>query len=221
MPPISPERWRTLSPYLDEALEIEAAEQNAWLASISARRLMEPERLTRLVRGELDWIVMRSLEKDRNRRYGTAGDLAADVPPDHVLMVVESEKLIEYRCVVARGGRAGGDDDARTHVPHDVGELAATVDRYDRDRYGADAPGRELEDHDLEAVGQVHQHLVEGPDTLVDHRGSRRVDPVTELLKTQPLVAQVGEDVPGPSLRGLRGQPTDDVRHQASMGAKR
>ena len=37
MPPISPERWRALSPYLDEALEIEAAEQDAWLASISAR----------------------------------------------------------------------------------------------------------------------------------------------------------------------------------------
>ena len=37
MPPISPERWRTLSPYLDEALEIEAAKQAAWLASISAR----------------------------------------------------------------------------------------------------------------------------------------------------------------------------------------
>ena len=34
---ISPERWRVLSPYLDEALEIEAAEQAAWLASISAR----------------------------------------------------------------------------------------------------------------------------------------------------------------------------------------
>ena len=37
MPPISPDRWRTLSPYLDEALEIEAAEQAAWLASISQR----------------------------------------------------------------------------------------------------------------------------------------------------------------------------------------
>ena len=49
------------------------------LASISARRLMEPAGLTRLVRGELDWIVMKSLEKDRNRRYETASDLAADV----------------------------------------------------------------------------------------------------------------------------------------------
>jgi serine/threonine protein kinase/tetratricopeptide (TPR) repeat protein len=37
MPPISPDRWRALSPYLDEALEIEPAAQPAWLASISAR----------------------------------------------------------------------------------------------------------------------------------------------------------------------------------------
>jgi eukaryotic-like serine/threonine-protein kinase len=49
------------------------------LASISARRHMEPATLTRLVRGELDWIVMKCLEKDRNRRYETAGAFAADV----------------------------------------------------------------------------------------------------------------------------------------------
>jgi tRNA A-37 threonylcarbamoyl transferase component Bud32 len=38
------------------------------LASISAHRKTEPVRLARLVRGELDWIVMKSLEKDRSRR---------------------------------------------------------------------------------------------------------------------------------------------------------
>jgi serine/threonine protein kinase/tetratricopeptide (TPR) repeat protein len=37
MPPISPDRWRVLSPYLDQALEIEAAQQGAWLDSISSR----------------------------------------------------------------------------------------------------------------------------------------------------------------------------------------
>ena len=51
----------------------------AALASISAQRQTEPAKLTRLVRGELDWIVMKCLEKDRNRRYGTASGLAADV----------------------------------------------------------------------------------------------------------------------------------------------
>src|SRR3989440_5175287 len=49
------------------------------LASISANRHMESAKLTKLVRGELDWIVMKTLEKDRNRRYETAKDFAADV----------------------------------------------------------------------------------------------------------------------------------------------
>jgi serine/threonine protein kinase/Tfp pilus assembly protein PilF len=49
------------------------------LVSISARRRMEPAKLTTLMRGELDWIVMKSLEKDRNRRYETANSFAADV----------------------------------------------------------------------------------------------------------------------------------------------
>src|SRR5262245_35058623 len=49
------------------------------LPSISAHRLTEPARLTKLVRGELDWIVMKALEKDRNRRYETANGFALDV----------------------------------------------------------------------------------------------------------------------------------------------
>jgi non-specific serine/threonine protein kinase/serine/threonine-protein kinase len=49
------------------------------LPSISAQRHTEPAKLTKLVRGELDLIVMKSLEKDRNRRYETANGLALDV----------------------------------------------------------------------------------------------------------------------------------------------
>ena len=40
---------------------------------------MEPARLTKLVRGDLDWIVMKSLEKDRTRRYETANGFAKDI----------------------------------------------------------------------------------------------------------------------------------------------
>jgi len=49
------------------------------LASISAQRQTEPAKLTKLVRGELDWIVMKAVEKDRNRRYESASAFAADV----------------------------------------------------------------------------------------------------------------------------------------------
>jgi serine/threonine protein kinase len=49
------------------------------LPTLAANRGTEPAKLTRLVRGELDWIVMKALEKDRSRRYETASGLAGDV----------------------------------------------------------------------------------------------------------------------------------------------
>jgi tetratricopeptide (TPR) repeat protein len=49
------------------------------LPAISAQRHTEPAKLSRLLRGELDWIVMKALEKDRNRRYESASALADDV----------------------------------------------------------------------------------------------------------------------------------------------
>ena len=55
------------------------SESRELLSSISAQRHMEPAKLAKVVRGELDWIVMKSLDKDRNRRYATANGFAADV----------------------------------------------------------------------------------------------------------------------------------------------
>src|SRR5262249_17807355 len=49
------------------------------LPTLAANRGTEPGKLTRLVRGELDWIVMKALEKDRNCRYESASAFAADV----------------------------------------------------------------------------------------------------------------------------------------------
>jgi eukaryotic-like serine/threonine-protein kinase len=47
--------------------------------SVAACRNTEPARLTSFVRGELDWIAMKALEKDRARRYQSAHELAADL----------------------------------------------------------------------------------------------------------------------------------------------
>ncbi len=51
----------------------------AELATVAINRGVEPRRLSGLVRGELDWIVMKCLEKDRDRRYETASALALDI----------------------------------------------------------------------------------------------------------------------------------------------
>src|SRR5262249_20940636 len=49
------------------------------LPSLSQQRGTDPGKLSKLVRGEIDWIVMKCLEKDRARRYETASGLARDV----------------------------------------------------------------------------------------------------------------------------------------------
>jgi ankyrin repeat protein len=49
------------------------------LSGVATRRGVEPAKLHRLVRGDLDWIVMKALEKDRTRRYETTSALSLDI----------------------------------------------------------------------------------------------------------------------------------------------
>ncbi len=56
-----------------------SALEKAKLSTICERRGTDPRKLNHEVRGELDWIVMKALEKDRDRRYESASALAADV----------------------------------------------------------------------------------------------------------------------------------------------
>ncbi len=49
------------------------------LPNIAANRSIEPARLARLLQGELDWVVMKAIDKDRTRRYATANGFARDI----------------------------------------------------------------------------------------------------------------------------------------------
>jgi WD40 repeat protein/serine/threonine protein kinase len=49
------------------------------ITGISAQRRINPAQLSRLLKGDLDWIAMKALEKDRTRRYATAASLSEDV----------------------------------------------------------------------------------------------------------------------------------------------
>ncbi len=49
------------------------------IASVAAQRHTEPVKLSKLMRGDLDWITMKCLEKDRTRRYETAKGVARDI----------------------------------------------------------------------------------------------------------------------------------------------
>jgi WD40 repeat protein/serine/threonine protein kinase len=85
------------------------SESGEALASISAQRRTEPTRLTKLVRGELDWIVMKCLEKDRSRRYETASGLAMDVQRylnDETVQACPPSNWYRFRKFARRNTRA-------------------------------------------------------------------------------------------------------------------
>ncbi len=82
--PLEKERLRSAA--FDEILRIISEEEpprpsarlssSQSLPSIAANRSLDPKQLTGLVSGELDWIVMKCLEKERDKRYGTAEQVA-------------------------------------------------------------------------------------------------------------------------------------------------
>jgi serine/threonine protein kinase/WD40 repeat protein len=84
--------------------EVEAPRPSAKLSiidtlpSVAANRGTEPAKLSRLMRGELDWLVMKALEKDRTRRYETANGLARDIQRYLADEVVEARPpSVRYR----------------------------------------------------------------------------------------------------------------------------
>jgi serine/threonine protein kinase/tetratricopeptide (TPR) repeat protein len=77
--PPKPSTRILLPPRRGGALGLPPRTPEAGASTVSANRQTDPRRLSKSLRGELDWIVMKCLEKDRNRRYGTANTLVADV----------------------------------------------------------------------------------------------------------------------------------------------
>lgn len=87
LPPISPKEFRkgAILEMLRMVREVEpdhlstkASSADA-LPNIAASRGLEPAQLLSFLRGDVDWIVLKSLEKDRERRYDSANGMAADI----------------------------------------------------------------------------------------------------------------------------------------------
>jgi WD40 repeat protein/serine/threonine protein kinase len=78
-------------------------------STVSTNRQCDPHKLKQIFRGELDWIVMKALEKDRNRRYETASALAADVQRylhDEPVLACPPSALYRFRKLARRNRRA-------------------------------------------------------------------------------------------------------------------
>jgi len=79
--------------------------------ALSTSRKTDPRRLSQLFRGELDWIVIKALEKDRNRRYDSASALAADVQRylhDEPVQAIPPSARYRFRKFVRRNRTAVG-----------------------------------------------------------------------------------------------------------------
>ena len=77
------------------------------LTTVAQHRKSEPPRLIRIISGDLDWIVMKTLEKDRTRRYEAANGLALDVErflADEVISARPPSKLYRFKKIVSRRG---------------------------------------------------------------------------------------------------------------------
>ena len=79
--------------------------------AVSEHRKTEPKKLSALLKGDLDWIVMKALEKDRTRRYATAKEFADDIqhylhrPASGGPGTVDSVPIPEVRAPVPGGYR--------------------------------------------------------------------------------------------------------------------
>ena len=154
------DKEKLYSAAFDQALHIIEAEEppkpslrlssSDSLPSVAALRHIEPQRLTGLIRGELDWIVMKALEKDRARRYESAASLAQDI--DHYLHdqpVLAGPPSAAYRLPQVRAAQPRPAD-------HFGAPGAGDARRYGRERVPGD-PGDHAEQLAETRLGEVAQ----------------------------------------------------------------
>ncbi len=204
------------------------------LPSISAQRHTEPAKLTKLVRGELDWIVMKALEKERNRRYETANGFAQDIqryladepvqacPPSawyRLRKFVRRKKttLAVAACVVlALAGVAGGigwavrDHAAREEVIER--QRLAREEQIERQRLAREDALDQTVERTLEETGPLIEEgkwpealaAVERADKLLAAAGRTERPPRLLELRKALSMAEHLEEINRPPIRDLK-----------------
>jgi serine/threonine protein kinase/tetratricopeptide (TPR) repeat protein len=206
------------------------SESQESLASVAARRRTEPATLTKELRGDLDWITMKCLEKDRTRRYPTASGLARDIERHlHDEPVEASPPRAGYRlrkfvrrnrgAVVATaiillllvGGIIGTTVGLLREAERAEGERQAKLEAQQ-----AAAAERRAKEESQMRLGQVQK----GADLLAAI--FRNLDPRAEEREGKPLRAILGERLnqAAAQLEGKAiGDPLTVARLQNQLGA--
>jgi serine/threonine protein kinase/tetratricopeptide (TPR) repeat protein len=143
------------------------------LPAIAANRGLEPRKLSGLVRGELDWVVMKALDKDRNRRYETATAFAADVLRylhDEPVSACPPSAWYRFRKFARRNRAAlsaGGLISAALVAT--VAILAFSTARVTREKQQKEAALQRAQENLTDALGVVDQLLTRAADERLAH----------------------------------------------------
>ncbi len=176
------------------------------LTTVAQHRRSEPPHLIRSVRGDLDWIVMKSLEKDRTRRYETANGLALDVKrflANETVAARPCSKLYKFKKAVQRNKLLSvGIGIMAALIVASLAVVTASLRNERRARLNA-----QTEETRSRQVTQFLKNMLEGVGPSVA-RG-RNTEMLREIL--DKTAGQIGAEIPGqPSveaeLRGLIGR---------------
>jgi WD40 repeat protein/serine/threonine protein kinase len=183
--------------------------------TLSTQRKSNPKQLSRLFRGELDWIVMKALEKDRNRRYQTASAFAADVQRylhDELVEARPPSALYRFRKLVRRHKRGFAMASfAAAALVAGVAALAVSNVRIGREKQQKEEALQEKEKVlERERLNSYYQRIA-----LAEQEWS-----ANNLLRMQQLLDDCPEDLRGWEwhyLRRLRYRNLPPLRHEAGV----
>jgi len=175
--------------------------QNTELTVTATHRHVEPPKLVSLLKGDLDWIVMKALEKDRRRRYETANGLALDVqrylndeaifarPPSRMYRL---QKLIHRNRVVFAAGTVA--------VVALILGLGASIEATIKARREQSrAESAEKQEQQLRLKAEDRQRITQAAYLISQNRleeADRLADEISELapsLETESVLRSLGE----------------------------
>ncbi len=175
------------------------------LTAIASHRHVDPPKLLRAIQGDLDWIVMKLLEKDRTRRYETANGVATDIQRhlnNEPVTARPPSQLYRFQKMLNRHKLAVLSSLGLVLVLG-LGMIGTTIGfvRSERERHLAEAAQRQVRDNFNQARATVEDMLAIADDDLYDLPG---VLPVRVKLmraaieRYQPFLQQ---PLPDPAVR--------------------